>query len=550
MAQDEKNPLGETVAMPPDSDPDATQLADDAPTRRVAPEALPTIVLPAEKDAPEQPAGSGDGIDALGDPYFSPVVPNDLTEARVPVSIPSPVQSLPERKRRLPRWAVALIVVVLLACAGGVAYYTYDQEMWGGKTIPRVVGLTQEEATRALENLGFAVSVEPVAADDGFGIVLACSPSEGQRVDPANGATISVASQRTIPKIVGMDVESAHQALLDAGAENVTLSYQNSDQPAGTVLAVSPEEGSAFVSSDPITVTVARAFTVPALEGMSLPDAQAQLEAGGLASTVIYVESDAEKNTVVSLDPPAGTEVAAGASITLAVATPMPHEPYDLMGYLDAAPQALSAYLADAGYTLDYGEIYASGGNAHVAYTGASGDLLQITNEPETAHYAGGSQADVLARGAGVGGVRYAFSAETLPEGGATENESGIRTVMEACGLEGLLDTCTESDIVAPIPDPEPQELAEPEDPADKEGIDEEGVAEEEPAEPAKPAHHFICGYGRQGDYTWAVIIGGYEGSTRVVALVAPTAHFSSVNLSSFGGSVCDYIAYIDQYTG
>lgn len=547
MAQDEKNPLGETVAMPPDSDPDATQLADDTPTRRVAPEALPTIVLPAEKDAPEQPAGSGDGIDALGDPYFSPVVPNDLTEARVPVSIPSPVQSLPERKRRLPRWAVALIVVVLLACAGGVAYYTYDQEMWGGKTIPRVVGLTQEEATRALENLGFAVSVEPVAADDGFGIVLACSPSEGQRVDPARGATISVASQRTIPQIVGMDVESAHQALLDAGAENVTLSYQNSDQPAGTVLAVSPEEGSAFVSSDPITVTVARAFTVPALEGMPLSDAQAQLEAGGLTSTVIYVESDAEKNTVVSLDPPAGTEVAAGATITLAVATPMPHEPYDLMGYLDAAPQALSVYLADAGYTLDYGEIYASGGNAHVAYTGASGDLLQITNEPETAHYAGGSQADVLARGAGVGGVRYAFSAETLPEGGATENESGIRAVMEACGLEGLLDTCTESDIVAPIPDPEPQEPAEPEDPANKEGADGEGDAEDEPEE---PAHHFICGYGRQGDYTWAVIIGGYEGSTRVVALVAPTAHFSSVNLSSFGGSVCDYIAYIDQYTG
>ena len=547
MAQDEKNPLGETVAMPPDSDPDATRLADAAPTRRVASEALPTIVLPSEKGAPEQPAEAGDGIDALGDPYFSPVVPNDLTEARVPVSIPSPVQSLPERKRRLPRWAVALIVVVLLACAGGVAYYTYDQELWGGKTIPRVVGLTQEEATRALESLGFAVSVEPVAADDGFGVVLACSPSEGQRVDPADGATISVASQRTIPQIVGMDVESAHQALLDAGAENVTLSYQNSDQPAGTVLAVSPEEGSAFVSSDPITVTVARAFTVPALEGMPLSDAQAQLEAGGLTSSVIYVESDAEKNTVVSLDPPAGTEVAAGATITLAVATPMPSEPYDLMGYLEAAPQALSAYLADAGYTLDYGEIYASGGNAHVAYTGASGDLIQITNEPETAHYAGGSQADVLARGAGVGGVRYAFSAETLPEGGATESESGIRAVMEACGLEGLLDTCTESDIVAPIPETEPQEPTEPEDLADEGGAGEDNAAAGESTE---PAHHFICGYGRQGDYTWAVIIGGYEGSTRVVALAAPTEHFSSVDLSSFGGSVCDYIAYIDQYTG
>lgn len=532
MAEDEKSRADETVAAPPDSD--ATRIATS----------LPTIVIPAEKEDPEAPAAAGDGIDALGDPYFSPVVPDNLTEARVPVSIPSPVQSLPERKRRLPRWAVALIIVVLLACAGGVAYYTYDQEIWGGKTIPRVVGLTQEDATRALEDLGFAVSVEPVAADSGFGVVLACSPSEGQRVDPSAGATISVASQRTIPQVVGMDVDSARQALLDAGAENVTLAYQNSDQPAGTVLAVSPEQGSAFVSTDPVTVTVARAFTVPALEGMPLADAQAELEAGGLTSSVVYVESDAEKNTVVSLDPPAGTEVAAGASVTLAVATPMPGEPYDLMAYFDAAPQALSTYLADAGFTLDYGEVYASGGNAHVAYTGASGDLLQITNDPETAHYAGGSQADVLARGAGVGGVRYAFSAETLPSGGATENESGIRAVMEACGLEGLLDTCTEGDIVAPIPEPDPVEPEEPEDPADKEGTD---AAAEEPAE---PAHHFICGYGRQGDYTWAVIIGGYEGSTRVVALAAPTAHFSSVNLSDFGGSVCDYIAYIDQYTG
>ena len=210
----------------------------------------------------------------------------------------------------------------------------------------------------------------------------------------------------------------------------------------------------------------------------------------------------------------------------------MPSEPYDLMGYLEAAPQALSAYLADAGYTLDYGEIYASGGNAHVAYTGASGDLIQITNEPETAHYAGGSQADVLARGAGVGGVRYAFSAETLPEGGATESESGIRAVMEACGLEGLLDTCTEGDIVAPIPEEEPQEPTEPEDPADEGGAGEDNASAGESTE---PAHHFIC---------------GYEGSTRVVALAAPTEHFSSVDLSSFGGSVCDYIAYIDQYAG
>ena len=61
------------------------------------------------------PAAAPDGIDALDSPYYAEVVPEDLTSAHQPVSIPSPVESLPERRRRLPRWGIVLIVVVLLA---------------------------------------------------------------------------------------------------------------------------------------------------------------------------------------------------------------------------------------------------------------------------------------------------------------------------------------------------------------------------------------------------------------------------------------------------
>ena len=500
-------------------DPDATRRADAAPTRAMVPDNLPTIVIPSERPATE--AIPADGIDAMGDPYYAPVSPQDLTSAKAPVSIPSPVQSLPERKRRLPVWAIVLVVVVLLAAAGGAAWYTYDQEVWGGKTVPTVVGLSVEDATRALEGLGFGVEVEEVSADDGIGTVLSSDPAEGERVDPAAGITLEVAAQRTIPQVVGSPVDEAQAALSAAGATNVSLTYQNSEQPSGTVLAVDPDEGEAFVSTDQITLTVARAFTVPDVRGMALEDAQTTLEAGGLTSSVAYVRSDAERGTVVETSPGFGSEVAAGSSVELSVATPLPGAPHDLLAYFDAVPEALSDYLADEGFSLDYGEVYASGGNAHAAYTGAEGDLLQITNEPETAHYAGESTADVLATGAAVGGVRYSFSTSTLPAGGALETEDGVRAVMAACGLDGLLDTCTAEDVTLP-----------------------EGAPDD------AGAHHFICGYGTQGDYTWAVIIGGYEGSTSVTALVAPTAHFSEVDLTPYGGSVCDYIAYIDQYTG
>lgn len=61
---------------------------------------------------------------------------------------------------------------------------------------------------------------------------------------------------------------------------------------------------------------------------------------------------------------------------------------------------------------------------------------------------------------------------------------------------------------------------------------------------------HFVCGYGEQGDYTWVVRIGGYGSTTGVVAMAAPTSHFSGEDLSRFDGSVCQYVAYVDLFTG
>lgn len=242
--------LADAPAEVADPDPDATQLADAAATRlNLAPgthrlESLPTIVLPEIDPADPDDVIASDGIDALDDPYFSPAVPEDLTEAHAPVQIESPVQSLPERKKRMPKWAVALLVLVLLGAASGAAWYTYQQEYWGGRTVPQVVGLSEEDARTALEAAGFNVEASYQLADDGFGSVIACSLTAGQRVDPSAGATITIAAQRMVPQVVGQDKNAARQALLDAGAQNVVFAYVNSDAPDGTVVAVDPAEGS------------------------------------------------------------------------------------------------------------------------------------------------------------------------------------------------------------------------------------------------------------------------------------------------------------------
>lgn len=512
-------------------DPDATVLADPdaAPARRVpSADELPTISLEdtAAATVVADAAGAAptvavpparDGIDALDDPYFSPAAPEDLTQAQPMVAIPSPVESLPERKRRLPRWAVALLVVVLLAAAGGVAWYTYEQELWGGRTVPAVVGMSEEDATEALEALGFAVTVDYQSGDDGFGTVLACDPEPGVRADTSAGATLTVAAERVIPDVLGQDVESAKSALNEAGAYNIELTYRNSTEAEGTVLEASPGVGEPFVSSDTVTLTVARPFTVPNVESLNVEDAKALLESEGLSSNVTYVESDAEKYTVVGVSPGVGERVDAGATVELSVSTPYPSEPWDLLAYFDATPQEASAYLAEEGFSPTHAAVYAAGGNADAAYTDADGDVLKVSDSPESPSYAAESTADVLASGAGIGGVRYVFSSASAPEGGTAESEAGVRAVMKACGFEGLVDTCTQDTIA--MPQERPEDMP-----------------------------HFICGYGTQGDYTWAVIIGGYEGATRVVALAAPTAHFSAVDLSAYGGRVCDYVAAADLF--
>lgn len=537
---------GRTVTMPmgPQADPDATVLSplDPGATRAEvtreradsaapggAPDDLPTIVVPK---VPGQASEGPDGLDAMDDPYYAPAVPDDLTSARAPVSIPSPVQSLPERRRRLPRWAAALLAMVLVAAAAVGAKVSYDRELWGGRTVPPVVGMGQEEATSALSRLGFAVEAEYRAVDDGFGVVLACDPAPGTRADPGAGATITVSVERTVPAVVGRGVDEARQMLLDAGAGSILLSYRNSDQPSGTVLAVDPAEGEPFTSDDTITLTVARSYTVPNVLGMSADEAQAALADEGLAGSVTYVESAGERDTVVACVPDVGEQVGQGATIELQVACSFPSSPLDLMGYFDVAPLALADYLEGQGFSRVFGEIYAASGNAHAAYSNDGGDVVKVTDEPEAGSYASSSGADVLRSGAGVGGVRYAFSPTSLPHGAASETVEGVRAVMEACGLAGMTDSCTQDD--ATMPDaPSPRTGSAPEG---------GGGGGTEGASP-----HFICASGAQGEYTWAVFIGGREGATKVVAMVAPTEHFSSLDGSAYGG-VCDYVAYANLY--
>lgn len=519
----------ETVCMPANGAPAPaptpasrsaamTSRLRDLPTTELPPRAAQTTVLPDSAPTTVAPAPAAasapDGIDVLGDPYASPVDLGNLTTARRPVDLESPVKST--KKKGLPIWGVVLAIVLVLAAMGAGAWYTYEHEYWGGHTVPLVIGLDQQTATERLEAAGFKVTVVESAADDGIGNVLSCDPEPGKRAETKGGATITVAVARTIPQVTGQPMEDAQQALLAAGAVNIHIQPVNSDAEAGTVVSVDPAEGTEFKSTDEITLSVATPYVVPSVVGKNVDEAKAAVEKAGLTAHVNFVKSEKPHNEVIETSPEAGTQASEGDTVELQVSSPYPDAVEALAQYFSCTSSEVAKYMEDEKYTLTYGSTF-SNGDAHAVYTGQNGNMITFTANPEVGSYAGNKSDDVLAAGVPISGVRYVYASGAAPQGALSETGDGVRAVMYACGFTGLKETCTASDL--------------------------EGLGY------AADGRHFICAFGEDWQSSWAVLIGGPEGQTNVVAMAFLKSRYSgAVDLSQFGNSPAKFIAYANLY--
>lgn len=514
-------PANGTLAPAPTPAPRSAAMTSrlrDLPTTEFPPRAAQTTMLPDSAPTTVAPttaaAPAPDGIDVLGDPYVSPVDLGNLTTARRPVDLESPVKST--KKKGLPVWGVVLAIVLALAAMGAGAWYTYEHEYWGGHTVPLVIGLDQQTATERLEAAGFKVTVVESAADDGIGTVLACDPEPGKRAETKGGATITVAVARTIPQVTGQPMEDAQQALLAAGAVNIHIQPVNSDAEAGTVVSVEPAEGTEFKSTDEITLSVATPYVVPSVVGKNVDEAKAAVEKAGLTAHVNFVKSEKPHNEVIETSPAAGTQASEGDTVELQVSSPYPDAVEALAQYFSCTSSEVAKYMEEEKYTLTYGSTF-SNGDAHAVYTGQNGNMITFTANPEVGSYAGNKSDDVLAAGAPISGVRYVYASGAAPQGTLSESADGVRAVMYACGFTGLKETCTASDL--------------------------EGLGY------AADGRHFICAFGEDWQSSWAVLIGGPEGQTNVVAMAFLKSRYSgAVDLSQFGNSPAKFIAYANLY--
>jgi serine/threonine-protein kinase len=244
-----------------------------------------------------------------------------------------PVAPVERAKRRRLRWPAALAVVAVLALAGSVvAWYVSRVET---NTVPALEGLPIGEALNKVAGLGWAtISTEEASETVPTGSVIRTQPPAGTKLRKGAQLQFVVSTgpaPRPLPELVGLSIGDATTALTSIGlvieADDPVF---DETVPVDQVISWSvPEQpmlaaGATVVSGTTVRVVLSAGpapRTIPDVVAMDPAAARAALEVQNLVVAQLPDEfSDTvAADAVMRLDPPAGTVVARGTTVSVVV---------------------------------------------------------------------------------------------------------------------------------------------------------------------------------------------------------------------------------------
>ena len=196
------------------------------------------------------------------------------------------------------------------------------------KTVPDVVGRTEQEARTAITGAGLTVGAvtNDYSPTVESGRVISSDPKAGQSINHSSAVALVVSKGRrpaTVPDVRGMTVADATAALRKAGLVVGTTTEDYSDSvESGKVISSNPAAGaSGSFYGDSVSIVVSKGsemVTVPDVSSMKQDEAVAALKAAGL---VVKIERVFGIPFISSLstNPAAGTSVRRGSTVTLYV---------------------------------------------------------------------------------------------------------------------------------------------------------------------------------------------------------------------------------------
>ena len=223
-----------------------------------------------------------------------------------------------QRGSRAGLWLLLGLLLVLLIGAAAFLLPSMFESPPEQQRVPDVIGLREDAARAELGAAGFSVSVDYRTDPDGrVGRVLEQDPNADQFVEPESRVTIVVSEGRplvTVPSVVNQPRADARQVLESQQLE-VTVTEEDSDEDAGIVLRTEPPAGTSVPEGTTVTVFYSDGpEEVPDVVGDPQEVAEDTLTGAGFEVDVIETTDTTEPRGTVIRQSPEGGETASEGS--------------------------------------------------------------------------------------------------------------------------------------------------------------------------------------------------------------------------------------------
>lgn len=233
---------------------------------------------------------------------------------------------------------IALVVIFMAAKAGGFLKkieiknpVVEDEKETEQVSVPDLVGKKEEEAKKALSEIGLGYGVEDRVPSEEFerGEIISHTPSMDEVVDINTEVKVVVSTGKTaqkkkVPDVAGQDVEAAKKMI-----ENSDLvpevEYKSDDNVEnGKVITSAPSAGAEVVEGTKIILYVSKGtdkISVPSLTGRTVQEASdilSGLQLGGSLAGEEYSDQYPE-GQIINQSPAGGSKVAKGTVVSFVV---------------------------------------------------------------------------------------------------------------------------------------------------------------------------------------------------------------------------------------
>ena len=256
--------------------------------------------------------------------------------AVLPATGARPVGPPPEDRSRAGLYALLALVLALLALGG---YFGGRQAgLFGSSakslTIPNdLAGKPLPTAEQELSTMGFT-NVKTATQNSStveVGSVISSDPAGGTTVRSTDPVTLNVSSgavQVTVPDVVGKSQADADAALKAAGFKTNDTQAYSTTVAQGQVIATNPAGNTKAPQGSLVTVSVSNGkqpIQIPSVTGQTPAQAGQRLGSLGLnVQSAQEASTSVQSGLVTRTDPPAGSTVPIGSTVTVYTSTGPP----------------------------------------------------------------------------------------------------------------------------------------------------------------------------------------------------------------------------------